>query len=92
MQLSGVFESAQAACGQYVQSVEKMKAKQEEVCRQMEQQTQEKCERMVREAKEQAQAYWDEYMTRVQQFLQDYEPLRVRLASDTTQTAGGQLL
>lgn len=79
LQLNGVFESAQAACSQYVENIEKLSARQETICRKMEQETRAKCERMLREAREQSQAYWDEYTAKVQQFLKHYEPLRREL-------------
>lgn len=79
LQLNGVFESAQAACGQYMENIEKLSTRQEEVCRQMELQTRQNCERMIAEAKQQSQAYWDEYTARVQEFLKEYEPLRREL-------------
>ena len=79
LQLNGVFESAQAACGQYMENIEKLSTRQEEVCRQMELRTRQNCERMIAEAKQQSQAYWDEYTARVQEFLKEYEPLRREL-------------
>ena len=81
LQLNGVFASAQAACGQYMENIEQLSVRQEEVCRRMEQETREKCDRMLREAREQSQAYWDEYMDRVGQFLKKYEGLRRELKS-----------
>lgn len=85
LQLNGVFESAQAACGQYMENIEKLSARQEEVCRQMELQTRQNCERMIAEAKAQSQAYWDEYTARVQEFLKQYEPLRQELSQRRSQ-------
>lgn len=85
LQLNGVFESAQAACGQYMENIEKLSARQEEVCRQMERQTRQNCERMIAEAKAQSQAYWDEYTARVQEFLKQYEPLRQELSQRRSQ-------
>lgn len=79
LQLNGVFESAQAACGQYVENIQMLSEKQEAICRRMEQETKQKCDRMVEEAKAMSQAYWDEYMARVQQFLKNYEGLRREL-------------
>ena len=85
LQLNGVFESAQAACGQYMENIEKLSTRQEEVCRQMELQTRQNCERMIAEAKAQSQAYWDEYTARVQEFLKQYEPLRQELSQRRSQ-------
>lgn len=79
LQLNGVFESAQAACGQYVENIQMLSEKQKAICRRMEQETKQKCDRMVEEAKAMSQAYWDEYMARVQQFLKNYEGLRREL-------------
>ena len=85
LQLNGVFESAQAACGQYMENIEKLSTRQKEVCRQMELQTRQNCERMIAEAKVQSQAYWDEYTARVQEFLKQYEPLRQELSQRRSQ-------
>lgn len=76
LQLNGVFESAQAACTQYIENIEKLSLHQEKLCRKMEQETRQKCEKMVQQAREESQRYWDEYSERVQRFLTQYEPNR----------------
>ena len=71
MQLNGVFDSAQKACDQYAESVEKLQERSRRICsrmekntrekcRKMEQETQKKCEQMVEDAKKQADAYWND--------------------------------
>lgn len=59
--LNGVFEAAQAAAEQYVESVRQRSQQQEEICAQMEQAAREKCSRMMLAAKKQA----DDYLARV---------------------------
>lgn len=54
LQLSGVFEAAQAACAQYIENIEQMKARQELVCAEMEEATRKKCAQMVAEAEAQS--------------------------------------
>ena len=56
--LNGVFESAQAACEQYLHNVIERSRNIEEFCDRMERETQEKCNQMLEEAKIKA----DEYM------------------------------
>lgn len=69
LKLSGVFEAAQSACQQYMDNIQNLSSRQEQICRQMEQETKAKCDRMVAEAKKQAQAYWDEYTARCEAYI-----------------------
>ncbi len=55
--LNGVFESAQAACEQYLHNVLQRSQNIEEICSRMERETQEKCDLMLSKAKEEAMAY-----------------------------------
>lgn len=55
-QINGVFEAAEAAAYQYVESVRFMSENQEEICKRMEQQTKERCELMEKETKEKCEA------------------------------------
>lgn len=76
LQLSGVFEAAQDACSQYIENIQQLSARQEQLCAQMEQETQRKCEQMVAEAKSQSQAFWDEVFRKVRELTNSYTELR----------------
>ena len=76
LQLSGVFEAAQDACSQYIENIQQLSARQEQLCAQMEQETQRKCEQMVAEAKSQSQAFWDEVFRKVRELTSSYAELR----------------
>lgn len=73
--LNGVFEAAEEACRQYVENIQTLSQRQEEICAQMEKETRTKCYRMEREAKEKCdrmiasakrvtESYWSEYASR----------------------------
>ena len=55
--LNGVFESAQAACEQYIDNVIGRSRNIEEYCNSLEEQTRIKCEQMLEEARLKAQSY-----------------------------------
>ncbi|MDO4314540.1 MAG: hypothetical protein Q4C45_02105 [Oscillospiraceae bacterium] len=76
LQLSGVFQAAQAACAQYIENVERLSARQELLCAQMERETQAKCDRMVAEAERQSQLYWNTVSRKVQEVTSSYAELR----------------
>lgn len=79
LQLNGVFQAAQDACAQYIENIEQLSARQEEVCAQMEQETRAKCDRMLSDAKKQSQAYWDAVSHKVQELASSYAELRTIL-------------
>lgn len=79
LQLNGVFEAAQAACAQYVENIEQLSARQEQICAQMERETREKCDRMLADAKNESQAYWDNVSRRIQELTSSYAELRTIL-------------
>lgn len=60
LQLSGIFQAAQAACDQYTENIQHRSGHIEEYCRKMEQETKEKCDAMLARAKAEIQAYQDE--------------------------------
>lgn len=51
-QLNGVFEAAHAAAAQYLENIQHLSERQENVCAQMERESREKCEAMERETTE----------------------------------------
>lgn len=90
LQLNGVFQSAQAACAQYIENIERLSTQQEEICSRMEQETQEKCARMeqetqekcdqmVADAKSRSQAYWEDVSCKVRELTSSYAELRAIL-------------
>ena len=79
LQLNGVFQAAQDACAQYIENIEQLSARQEQVCAQMQRETQVKCDRMIAEARSQSQAYWDDVSRKVQELTSSYAELRTIL-------------
>ncbi len=51
LQINGVFEAAQQAATQYLENIEKLSGRQQEVCSRLEQESSEKTERMLSETK-----------------------------------------
>ncbi len=58
--LNGVFESAQAACEQYLHNILLRSQHIEEICNRKEKETQEECEKLLAEAKAEAQRYLEQ--------------------------------
>lgn len=79
LQLNGVFQAAQAACAQYIENIERLSARQEQLCAQMERETQAKCDRMVADAERQSQLYWNTVSRKVQEVTSSYAELRTIL-------------
>lgn len=86
LQLNGVFQAAQAACAQYIENIEQLNARQEQVCAQMLRETQVKCDRMVEDARSQSQAYWDDVSRKVQEVTSSYAELRTILQRPQVKT------
>lgn len=76
LQLNGVFEAAENACAQYIENIKTHSARQEEVCRQMEEETRQKCEKMLSDAKTQSELYWKLVNKKVEQLQQSQKGLR----------------
>ena len=90
--INGVFEAAQAASIQYVESVKKLSEKQDAIARAKERETKEKCERQIEETKIQCEAmvskaardsqkYWDDVSRRLEKFYDEHAGLRELLSS-----------
>lgn len=79
LQLNGVFQAAEAACAQYIENIERLSARQEQLCAQMERETQAKCDRMVADAERQSQLYWNTVSRKVQEVTSSYAELRTIL-------------
>jgi hypothetical protein len=76
LQLNGVFQAAQDACEQYIENIESLSHRQEQLCAQMERETQEKCQKMLSTARTQSQAYWDEVSGKIQAYIASYSGLK----------------
>ena len=76
LQLNGVFDAAQAACAQYIENIQILSQRQEQICAQMEAETKAKCDEMVRSAKAEADAYWMEVSRKMEEFTSFYTGLR----------------
>ena len=63
--LNGVFEAAQAAAEQYLQSVREMEAGTQKRCEEMERRTRQKCDGMIRQAQQETRALWEEVRERM---------------------------
>lgn len=86
LQLNGVFQAAQAACEQYIENVEHLSSRQEEICAQMERDTQAKCAKMLAEAKKQSQDYWDEVSRKIKNVTSSYAELQTILKQAPVET------
>lgn len=86
LQISGIFQAAEAACTQYTENLRALSEAQQSRfarleqecqtrCAQMEQETTAKCEKMIREAREQSQAYWDAVSAQIFAQNSSYEGL-----------------
>ena len=91
LQLNGVFEAAQSAAQQYLENVQRMSDRQEQICADMErrteekcasmeQETKEKCEAMSREAQKDVEERWAELSKRLQHFYDEHNGLRELLS------------
>lgn len=90
--INGVFEAAQAASLQYVESVKKLSEKQDAIAIVKERETREKCERqleetrarceaMVSKAEKESKAYWDDVSRRLEKFYTEHAGLRELLST-----------
>ena len=96
LQVSGIFQAAEAACAQYTESLrilseeqESRLARSEQECRdrcaQLEKDTAERCEKMLRDAQEQSQTYWNAVSEQIFSHDRSYQGLHrsKAISSDT---------
>lgn len=81
LQLSGIFEAAQAASVQYLENIQYLSERQETVCAQMERETREKCDAMLKEAEKGVDERWMELSQRLEAFYDAHKGLRELMAS-----------
>lgn len=70
--LNGVFRAAEQAAQQYLENIQALSGRQQEVCAQMEAEAQKKAQAILAEA----DAYWAEVQQKVQAFCREQESLR----------------
>ncbi len=86
-QLNGVFEAAQAASTQYLENIQHLSERQEEVCAKMEhetwkkceekeRETEEKCAKMLAEAQKGADERWNDISQRLEAFYEAHQGMR----------------
>ncbi|MGN0332732.1 MAG: hypothetical protein ACI4D9_06895 [Lachnospiraceae bacterium] len=76
LQLNGVFDAAQEAAQQYLENIQRLNDRQEQVCKLMEQSTREKCDTMIQEAQRGVEERWKELSTRLENFYNEHKGLR----------------
>ena len=87
LQLNGVFEAAQDAAKQYLENIESLNQRQEQVCAAMEKKTKEKCAAMEeetnryclakkQEVEKEVEERWGEIATRLENFYNAHQGLR----------------
>ena len=86
LQLNGVFEAAESACAQYVESIQSLSSRQEALCAQMEQETKQKCEQMLADAQYQVDLYWQVVNEKVEKLLDSQRGLRDLIHSHSNPT------
>lgn len=74
--LNGVFEAAQAAAQQYLENIQMLSGRQEQVCAEMERKTRERCEAMELEAQKGVEKRWSEISSRLEDFYNEHKGLR----------------
>ena len=93
LQLNGVFEAAQAAADQYLESVREQSKDTEALCARMEMEAREKADRMMAEteakcadmvaqAERETREFWDMVSRRLENFYNEHAGLRELLALD----------
>lgn len=80
LMLNGVFAAAQDACAQYMENIQDLSQRQEEICAQMQKETKLKCDMMIANAKTEADAYWNNINKKVDELFDSYTGLRDFLA------------
>lgn len=74
--LNGVFEAAQAAAQQYLENIQMLSGRQEQICAEIERKTRERCEAMELEAQKGVEKRWDEISGRLEDFYNEHKGLR----------------
>ena len=93
LQLSGVFEAAQAAAEQYLVNIRRMNDQQDLIAQKLQGDARKKAAAIVadadeysRKTHEEADAYWQQVVNKAQALLQDQDSLRQLILSGNNQT------
>lgn len=76
LELNHVYQATQDACAQYLENIQNLSGRQEELCAQMEAETRAKCDRMLAQAKKEADAYRQAAEDQVEKLFAPYTGLR----------------
>lgn len=83
LQLTGIFEAAQASCSIYMENIEQLSARQEEICANLERQCRERCEQLERETTEKCERLEYETTERCEQLDRETVERCTRLEAET---------
>lgn len=72
LQLSGVFQAAQAAADQYLENVRVMEGQTESYCKQLKDRTERECAQMRSQAEAEARAFWEEIREKIKDPYRDH--------------------
>ncbi len=81
LRLNGIFDAAQAASAQYLENIQNLSRRQEEVCAEMERQTRQQCDQMVAQAQQASKLYWDEISRKLEAYYKEHPGLKQQLAA-----------
>lgn len=76
LQLSGIFNDAQAAADQYLENVRKIEEDTKQQSDKLLADTRVQCDEMVAKAKQDSQAYWDDVSKKLEDFCSSYTGLK----------------
>lgn len=92
LQVSGIFEAAQIAAKKYLDNIENLAGRQEEVCKRMEAEAQKKADQIVMDAevhakkvREDADLYWKTVREKAEVLFEEHETLRKFIAAARTE-------
>ena len=92
LQLSGIFQAAQAACDTYTENIRYRSAHQDEICQQMEQQTRAKCEQLEQEVQAKCEQLERETRTKCDRMEQEMRAKCDRILTQARKNAREYLL
>ena len=81
LRLNGIFDAAQAASAQYLENIQELSRRQEEICAEMERQTRQQCDQMVAQAQQASKLYWDEISRKLENYYKEHPGLKQQLAA-----------
>ena len=92
LQMSGIFEAAEVAAKKYLDNIEILAGRQEEVCKKMEAEAQKKADQIIVDAEtyskkvhEEADTYWKTVREKAEVLFEEHETLRKFIAAARTE-------